>query len=98
MELRQKRLSAPTTRRRGAYYVYLVRCRDGTYYAGATNDLQQRLMAHNAGRGAKYVRGRRPVRLVYVSAHRDYQSALRAEHALKTLTRKAKKALVAMSG
>ena len=43
------------------YYVYLLRCADGTLYTGFTNDLARRLAAHNAGRGAKYTRGRRPV-------------------------------------
>ena len=81
-------------KRRGAYYVYLVRCRDGTYYTGSTNDLAKRLKLHNAGRGAKYVRGRGPVRLVYVQAHRDARSALRAECRVKRLTRNAKEALV----
>ena len=82
-------------KRHGTYYLYMVRCRDGTYYTGSTNDLAKRIAAHNAGRGAKYVRGRGPVRLVYARAHRDARSALRAEHALKMLTRKAKKALIA---
>ena len=45
------------------YYVYLLRCADGTLYTGFTNDLARRLAAHNAGRGAKYTRGRRPVEL-----------------------------------
>lgn len=81
-------------RRRGRYCVYLVQCRDGTYYAGSTNDLERRLKLHNAGNGAKYVRGRGPVRVVYVKACRDYQSALRAESALKQHTRKQKEELV----
>ena len=47
------------------YFVYLLRCADGTLYTGCTNDLDRRLVAHNAGKGAKYTRSRRPVVLVY---------------------------------
>ena len=47
------------------YYVYLLRCADGTLYTGFTNDLARRLAAHNAGKGAKYTRSRLPVDLVY---------------------------------
>ena len=47
------------------YFVYLLRCADGTLYTGCTNDLDRRLAAHNAGKGAKYTRSRRPVVLVY---------------------------------
>ena len=46
-------------------YTYLLRCADGTLYCGWTNDLAARLAAHNSGKGAKYTRARRPVRLVY---------------------------------
>ena len=49
------------------YFVYLLRCADGTLYTGCTNDLDRRLAAHNAGKGAKYTRSRRPVVLVYLS-------------------------------
>ena len=45
--------------------VYVVRCRDGTLYTGVTNDLERRVAAHNAGRGARYTRARGPVALVY---------------------------------
>lgn len=78
----------------GRYCVYLVQCRDGTYYAGATNDLEKRLKLHNAGHGAKYVRGREPVRVVYRKACRGYRHALRVESALKQRTRKQKEELV----
>ena len=61
------------------YYVYLLRCADGTLYTGFTNDLARRLAAHNAGRGAKYTRGRRPVELVYWESFSNKSSALRRE-------------------
>ena len=53
------------------WWVYILRCADGTLYTGATNDLDRRLAAHNAGRGAKYTRARRPVALVYREAAAD---------------------------
>ena len=80
--------------RHGRYCVYLVECADGTYYAGATNDLEKRLKLHNNGHGAKYVRGRGPVSVVYQKVYRSYKRVLQAKHALKQLTRKEKEALV----
>ena len=77
------------------YYVYLLRCRDGTLYAGYTTDLTRRVAAHNAGKGAKYTRSRRPVVLVYWEACANKSSALRRERALKKMTRTQKLALIA---
>ena len=71
----------------------MVACADGTYYTGSTNDLARRLRAHNAGTGAKYLRGRRPVRLVYLRPCQDARHALRAEWALKQRTHVEKGAL-----
>ena len=48
-----------------AAYVYMVECADDSYYTGWTNDVEARVAAHNDGAGARYTRGRRPVRLVY---------------------------------
>ena len=76
------------------YYVYLLRCADGTLYTGFTNDLARRLAAHNAGRGAKYTRGRRPVELVYWESFSNKSSALKREYAIKQCTRKEKLALI----
>ena len=76
------------------WVVYLLRCRDGSLYAGATNDLRRRLSAHQAGRGGAYTRSRRPVRVVYSERQPDRSAALRREAALKRLTRRAKLALV----
>ena len=77
-----------------AWTVYFLRCRDGTLYAGATNDLPRRVAAHQAGRGGAYTRSRRPVRVVYSERQPDRSAALRREAALKRLTRAAKLALV----
>jgi putative endonuclease len=77
-----------------AWTVYLLRCRDGSLYAGATNDLRRRLASHQSGRGGAYTRSRLPVRVVYSERHASHGAALRREAALKRLTRAAKLALV----
>lgn len=77
------------------YYVYILRCADGSLYAGTTNDPAKRLATHNAGKGAKYTRGRLPVCLVYCEACPDKPTALRREIALKRLPRARKLALIA---
>lgn len=79
------------------YYVYLLRCADGTLYTGFTNDLARRLAAHNAGRGAKYTRGRRPVELVYWESFSNKSSALRREYAIKQLPRRQRLTLIQSS-
>lgn len=91
--------SARGSRARGLaaapWLVYLLRCRDGSLYAGATNDLEKRLAAHARGRGSRYTRSRLPVALVLAEPARDRSAALRREAALKRLTRAGKLALVA---
>lgn len=74
--------------------VYVLRCRDGSLYTGATNDLDRRLARHAAGLGARYTRSRLPVRLVHVERASDRSAALRREAAVKKLPRTAKLALV----
>lgn len=76
-------------------FVYMVECADGTYYTGWAVDLDARLAAHNAGTGARYTRGRRPVRLVYWERMPDAASALRREAALKRMSRAQKRRLAA---
>jgi putative endonuclease len=80
-----------------AWSVYLLRCADGTLYAGSTTDVDARAAAHNAGRGARYTSGRRPVEVVYQEECGSRSAALRREHALKRLTRSAKEALIRRS-
>ena len=75
------------------WFVYILLCRDGTLYTGATTDLNHRLARHNAGRGAKYTRCRRPVRLVYWEPCPDRPAVLRRERAIKALPRREKLAL-----
>ncbi len=72
------------------YFVYILKCSDGTLYTGSTNDLEKRRAAHNAGKGAKYTRGRLPVKLVYSEAFATKGEALKREVALKRLSRKEK--------
>ena len=64
-------------------WVYMLECGDGSLYTGWTNDLARRLAAHQSGRGAKYTRGRAPVRLVYAEQCTDKSAALRREAAVK---------------
>lgn len=66
---------------------YLLRCRDGSLYAGVTNDVERRVSAHNAGRGAKYIRARLPVILVWRSMKLEKSTAHRLEARLKRLPR-----------
>jgi putative endonuclease len=81
-------------RRAPTWHVYVLRCRDGTLYTGATNDVVRRLARHAAGDGARYTRARLPVVLVYSERAGDRSAALRREAALKRLTRAEKLALV----
>lgn len=75
--------------------VYFLRCADGSLYCGVTNDLARRIAAHNAGRGARYTAGRRPVALAWSERAASRGDALRRELGLKRLPRASKLALVA---
>ena len=72
----------------------MLRCRDGSLYTGATNDLRSRLMRHSTGSGARYTRSRLPVTLVYEEPVKNRATALRREAFLKRLTRAEKLALI----
>ncbi len=76
------------------FYCYLLECGDGTYYTGWTTDPRRRAAEHNAGRGARYTRARRPVRLAYVEALPTRSAAQRREIALKKLSRAQKERLI----
>ena len=73
-----------------AWHVYIIECSDGSLYTGITNDLDKRITAHNDGRGAKYTKSRRPVRLRYSEPAADRKNASQREYAIKSL-RKAEK-------
>jgi putative endonuclease len=80
------------------WFVYLLRCGDGTLYAGATTDVKARLAAHRRGAGARYTRGRGPLALLHWEPQPDRGTALRREHQLKRLRRAAKLALCRRRG
>jgi putative endonuclease len=65
------------------YYVYILRCTDGTLYTGFSTDPEKRLQTHNTGKGAKYTRSRRPCSLVYTEAFDDRREALSREWHIK---------------
>lgn len=75
------------------HYTYMLECKDGTYYIGYTNDLEKRIKAHNEGKGAKYTKGRGPVKLVYYEEYEDKNTAMRREWEMKQLTRTQKEML-----
>lgn len=71
-------------------YTYIVECKDGTLYTGWTNNLEKRIRDHNAGKGAKYTKSRRPVVLVYYEEFKTKEEAMKREYAIKRLKRKEK--------
>ena len=75
-------------------YVYIVRCSDQTLYTGWTNHLEKRIEAHNAGKGAKYTKARRPVELVYFETFEHKGDALKREYQIKQLKRSEKEKLI----
>lgn len=72
------------------WFVYLLLCSDGSLYTGITNDLERRIAQHNDGKGAKYTRSRRPVKLVYRHNCIDQSDALKQEHSIKQMSREKK--------
>ena len=76
-------------------YVYMLRCGDGSLYTGWTNDLEHRVAAHQAGKGAKYTKAHLPVELVYWEAFETKEEAMSREWAVKHLSRREKLELVA---
>lgn len=78
-----------------AWFVYMLRCGDGSLYTGYTDNVLRRLAAHQSGKGAKYTRSRPPVSLAYQEELPDKSAALRREAAIKRLTRRQKLALIA---
>ena len=70
--------------------IYIVKCADGSLYTGCAMDVVRRVTVHNVGKGAKYTRARRPVRLVYQESCTDHSAALKREAAIKKMSRAAK--------
>jgi len=77
------------------WFVYIVQCRDNSLYTGITNNLEKRIKAHNNKKGAKAVKGKLPVNLVYQEQYNEKQSALSRESEIKGLKREAKLKLIA---
>ena len=78
-------------------YTYILKCKDDSLYTGWTNDLKKRITSHNAGKGAKYTKARRPVELVYYEEFQTREEAMKREYAIKQLSRKEKEALIKTS-
>ena len=76
------------------WYLYILRCGDGTLYTGITTDVEKRLEAHRAGKGAKYTRGRSPLEVVYREECATHSDALKRELEIKALSRAEKEALL----
>jgi putative endonuclease len=79
-------------------FTYILECADGTLYTGWTENLDRRVQTHNAGRGARYTQGRRPVRLVYWEAQPSRNAAQRREAVLRRLSRAQKQQLIRAFG
>lgn len=75
-------------------YTYIVSCRDGSLYTGWTKDLERRVKVHNEGKGAKYTKSRRPVKLVYYEEFETKREAMRREYEIKQLSRREKELLI----
>jgi predicted GNAT superfamily acetyltransferase len=80
------------------WYLYILRCKDGTLYTGITTDVEKRFQTHQSGKGAKYTRGRTPLELVYREKCGTHSDALRREWEVKQLSREEKELLIAGAG
>jgi putative endonuclease len=78
-----------------SFFCYILECADGSYYTGWTTDPPRRVDQHNAGRGARYTRARRPVKLVYVEPQSDRNTAMKRELTIKAMPRQRKRRLIA---
>ena len=76
------------------WYLYILRCKDGTYYTGITTDVEKRLEVHRSGKGAKYTRGRGPLELVYSETCENHSQALKRECEVKKLPKEQKQQLI----
>lgn len=77
------------------WFVYILRCGDGSLYTGITTDVERRLAVHRSGKGAKYTRSHLPVELVYTEECEDHSAALKRELEIKALPREEKLDLIA---
>jgi predicted GIY-YIG superfamily endonuclease len=77
-----------------SWFVYILRCADGSFYTGITKDVKRRREQHNNGTASRYTRSRRPTKQVWQETHPSQSSALKREAAIKAMTRQAKMALI----
>ncbi|WP_426416253.1 GIY-YIG nuclease family protein [Aestuariirhabdus sp. LZHN29] len=78
----------------GCWFLYIILCSDKALYTGITTDVERRFSEHASGRGARFFRGRQPLRVVYRETHLDRAAASRREYQIKQLTRQQKLALL----
>lgn len=76
------------------WYVYILRCKDGTFYSGISEDVEKRLALHNRGKGAKFTRRKRPLELLYTEQCDSKSRALSREIEIKNLSRENKLRLI----
>ena len=76
------------------HFIYVLECQDGSFYTGYTVDIERRLKEHNRGDGAKYTRGKTPVKLIYSEAFDSRSQAMKREYEIKQMTRKQKEKLI----
>ena len=78
------------------YYLYILRCSDNSLYCGQTNNLERRINEHNFdnNKSAKYLRGKKPVKLVYSEKYSTLQEAMKREIQIKKLTKAKKEAMI----
>src|SRR5258706_109645 len=77
-----------------AWFLYILRCSDGSLYTGITKDVKRRRQQHNAGTASRYTRSRRPVKMIYQETHPDQSSALKREAAIKAMNRREKLTMI----
>jgi predicted GIY-YIG superfamily endonuclease len=77
-----------------SWFVYILRCADGSLYTGMAKDVSRRCQQHNAGNASRYTHSRRPTKLAWQEAHPSRSSALKREAAIKAITRREKLALI----
>jgi putative endonuclease len=87
-------MSRETEMTENPWFVYMVRCSDGSFYTGIAKDLEKRVKKHNSGKGAVFTRGRRPVSLVYRERQANQSSALKRERQIKKWKRPNKEKLI----
>jgi putative endonuclease len=85
-------MAHPGTKQR--WLIYILECGDGTLYTGVSNNVEARIAAHRAGKGAKYTRGRLPLKLIFTITCRNKSAALKKEYAIKRLSREEKVNLI----